>query len=217
MIRPIDFLWRQLNGPQITAFTQGVYKWCVNQFDDLLDYYNDLKIKNANSAHLNLFGMMANFARPFIRVVDMTFFWFTTEPEENFDHGFSSLENLSAGGIFSSVSRQWESEHGVPLSDAFFRRVLQAYSDSEGEIGSLTLLDDLCNTLKEYAGTSLASYDINILTELQGVMDVGDIQIDIGALSHWENWASVVAAIEALTKTVYAPLPRVHVTYTSVE
>ena len=67
MIRPIEFLWRQLNGPQITAVVKAAYNWCVQQFDATMDYFNNLTIATANGAHLSLFGMMANFARPYIR------------------------------------------------------------------------------------------------------------------------------------------------------
>ena len=43
MIRPIEFLWRQLNGPQITAVVKAAYNWCVQQFDATMDYFNNLR------------------------------------------------------------------------------------------------------------------------------------------------------------------------------
>ena len=211
MIVPINFLWRQLNGPQIVGITKACYNWCVNQFNALLDYYNDLKILNANSAHLSLMGTLANFSRPMIRLVDMKFFKFADSATNPDAHGFGNLEDLSVGGLFSSVSAVWETERGVPLSDAFFRKVLYTYSQSQGELESLGLLDDICNTLKEFSGGPNASYEITIRDTASDIQDVGDIIINLGRQQDWQNWASVVCAIEALTKTIYAPLPRVYV------
>ena len=65
MIGPISFLWKQLNGPQITAFTKSVYNWAVDEFDRSLEYLNNLSISTANSKHLSFLGMLANFSRPF--------------------------------------------------------------------------------------------------------------------------------------------------------
>lgn len=215
MIRPIEFLWRQLNGPQITAVVKAAYNWCVQQFDATMDYFNNLTIATANGAHLSLFGMMANFARPYIRVVDKTFFIFTEADTHPFDHGFSDLTNISVGGIFSDITKVWETERGIPLSDDFYRIVLQSYADSYGEIGSLALIDDLCFALKNYVGNENAGYDINILLEPATNRDIGDVFIDLGSQNNWNNWDSVVAALRALVDTSYAPLPRVWVGYTS--
>lgn len=215
MIRPIEFLWRQLNGPQITAVVKAAYNWCVQQFDATMDYFNNLTIATANSAHLSLFGTMANFARPYIRVVDKTFFIFTEASTHPFDHGFSDLTDISKGGIFADITKVWETEKGIPLSDDFYRIVLQSYADSYGEIGSLVLIDDLCFALKKYVGNENAGYDINILLEPATNRDIGDVFIDLGSQNNWNNWDSVVAALRALVDTSYAPLPRVWVGYTS--
>lgn len=211
MIVPINFLWKQLNGPQVVGVTKACYNWCVNQFNALLDYYNDLKILNANSAHLSLMGTLANFSRPMIRLVDMKFFMFADSASNPDEHGFSGLEDLSVGGLFSSISAVWETERGIPLSDDFFRRVLYAYSQSNGELESLSLLDDICNALKEYAGGPNATYEITIRDSVSGIQDIGDVIINLGRQQDWQNWSSVVCAIEALTKTIYAPLPKVYV------
>lgn len=215
MIRPIEFLWKQLNGPQVTAVAKACYEWCVSQFDGTMDYFNNLTIATADSEHLSLFGMIANFARPFIRTIDKTFFIFTETYYSPFTHGFADLNDLSQGGIFADVNKVWESEKGIPLSDAFYRIVLQSYADSYGEIGSLALIDDLCFALKNYVGNAGASYDLNILLAPETNRDIGDIFIDLGAQADWNNWDSVIAALRALVDTAYAPLPRVWVGYTS--
>ena len=214
MIYDIEFLWKQLDGPQATAFTQSLYNYLKDQFDSLLEYFNNLSIETANSDHLSLMGTLANFSRPSIRYVDLAFFWFTEEYQHNFIHGFSSLEHPNIGGKFNSLTNIYETEHSIPLNDRFFRTVLQAYADSEGEVGSLRLMDDLVYALQQAYGAS-ATYEFEIVEEVTGGYDYGDMRIDLGAMDNWNQPDSVIASIEAIANTAYAPLPRVWPAYTS--
>jgi hypothetical protein len=214
MVYDIDFLWKQLNGPQATAFTQALYLYLKDQFDSLLDYFNNLSIGTADSEHLTLMGILANFSRPSIRYVDLAFFWFTEEYQHNFIHGFGSLEDHSLGGKFASLTNVYESEHSIPLGDQFFRIVLQAYADSVGEIGSLQLMDDILYALQQRYGSN-ATYEFEIVQELSDQHDIGDMRIDLGSMTSWNQPDAIIASIEAIANTAYAPLPRVWPAYTS--
>ena len=124
MIGPISFLWKQLNGPQITAFTKSVYNWAVDEFDRSLEYLNNLSISTANSKHLSFLGMLANFSRPFIRKLNLSLFFFTESPQSNFVHGFSSLEDVGVGGKVVALEQLYETMENEPLKDSVYRELL---------------------------------------------------------------------------------------------
>lgn len=215
MISPINFLWKQLNGPQITAFTKAIYNWCVDQFDSTLDYFNNLSIATAKSDHLTLFGVLANFSRPYVRSLDLTLFYFTEYAQSNFRYGFSSLENIGAGGRVVALDHVYETMRNNPLNDTFYRILLSAYSQSEGELGSLVLLDDIIEALRDSFGSQTVppEYTFTVSDALGESDDYGDLHIDLGNMSSWNQAESVTVSIEALTQTAYAPLPKVFVAY----
>ena len=94
MILPIQYLWKQLDGPQVKGLTKGVEEYWKSLFDDKLDYFNNISIDTANDDHLTLMGLLSGLIRPVIQEPDKTFFYFTEQAEHNFPHGFSDLDNL---------------------------------------------------------------------------------------------------------------------------
>lgn len=217
MIRPVNFLWKQLNGPQITAIVKSLQQWIVQQFDALLDYFNNLNIDRAGTYHLSLMGQIANLARPFVSIPDKNFFWFTAEPQKNFEHGYASLEDRGIGGKFIDLQALLDTYHGVPLTDEYFRILLKTYTNSEGEVGSLKLLDDIVYALMQKYGTNKTAYRLDILTENTGIKgnDCGDLYINLGREDSWNSWEQVVVSIKAIGNTLYAPLPRIFPEFTA--
>ena len=216
MIGPISFLWKQLNGPQITAFTKSVYNWAVDEFDRTLEYLNNLSISTANSKHLSFLGMLANFSRPFIRKLNLSLFFFTESPQSDFVHGFSSLEDVGVGGKVVALEQLYETMENEPLKDSVYRELLLAYANSEGEIGSITLLDDILKRLRDSFGSKSfpPEYSITVCTEKEaGGEDIGDLKINIGKSTSWQDAEDIITAMEAVCNTAYAPLPRVFLSF----
>ena len=215
MIKSIIFIWKQLNGPQVTAFVKALHDWCVSQFSALIDYFNNLSIDTASHTHLSLLGQIANLARPFVSIPDKEFFWFTAEPQKNFNHGFSSLEDRGVGGKFIDIQKLYDTHHGEPLTDTFFRLLLKTYTNSEGEPGSLTLIDDVVDALRKKYGSPSSRYLITIMTTLYTNRDFGDLHIALGKEENWDSWEQVIVSIKAIASTMYAPLPRIFPEYTA--
>ena len=215
MIRPINFLWKQLNGPQITAIVKSLQQWCIGQFDALLEYFNNLNIDNAGTYHLSLMGQIANLARPFVSIPDKNFFWFTAEPQKNFEHGYASLEDRGIGGKFIDLQKLLDTYHGLPLTDEYFRVLLKTYTNSEGEVGSLKLIDDIVYALMQKYGTTKTNYRLDIMTVLETNRDYGDLFINLGREDSWNSWEQVIVSIKAIGDTLYAPLPRIFPEFTA--
>lgn len=215
MIRPINFLWKQLNGPQITAIVKSLQQWCIGQFDALLEYFNNLNIDNAGTYHLSLMGQIANLARPFVSIPDKNFFWFTAEPQKNFEHGYASLEDRGIGGKFIDLQKLLDTYHGLPLTDEYFRVLLKTYTNSEGEVGSLKLIDDIVYALMQKYGTTKTNYRLDIMTILETNRDYGDLFINLGREDSWNSWEQVIVSIKAIGDTLYAPLPRIFPEFTA--
>lgn len=217
MIRSIEFLWKQLNGPQITAVVKAFHDWCVSQFDALIEYFDNLSIDTASHYHLSLMGQIANLARPFVSIPDKNFFWFTAHPQKNFEHGFSSLEDRGIGGKFIDIQKLYDTYHGEPLTDEFFRILLKTYTNSDGEDGSLKLMDDVVDALRKVYSSSTKAYKFTIVEEPEQNKDYGDLYIDLGIDEKWNSWEQVYVSIKAMASTMYYPLPRVYPEYTPEE
>lgn len=214
MINPITFLWKQLNGPQIMGITKALHSWLQGQFGSLVDYFRNLRIDTASSEHLSLFGQIANLARPFVSIPDKNFFWFTAEPQKNFEHGFSTLDERGIGGKFIDLQKILDTHHGEPLTDEFYRLLLKTYTNSEGEVGSLALLDDIVYALKNKYASAGKVYTFIIQEEVKTNRDKGDIVIDLGTEDTWNAWEQVIVTLQAIGGTLYAPLPRIFAEFT---
>ena len=208
MILPIKFLWEQLDGPQANAIEQAIYEYWKQMFDEKLDYLNNINIESANDAHLTLLGIIANFIRPNILVPDKDYFLFTEHAESDNPHGLSFVNNRAVGGRLTAISGPEQGPY--PLDTEFYRTLLKTYRDSDGEIDSLVLLDDICNALSlKDNPTVQPSYEFSFTrttTEVTG-RGPGDLYIDMGSMSHWANPLQIYAVLTGLANSVFWPLP----------
>lgn len=209
MIQPIQFLWRQLNGPQITAITQAIYHWIKNMFDDILDYFKDFRISSATFEHLQTIGVLNSFPLPILIKYKQQFFFFTYEKEVDAEKGFSSLVDRSVGGKFSSMEEHTAEE--TYLDAETYRELLQTVISCDCRPGSLRYLDKICKKIKDLDGTPSANYRY-----IYDDRNPGSITVDIGQDESWSDAASVKAVIDALAGSTYYPEP-VLMTKISVE
>lgn len=212
MILPINFLWSQLNGPQVTAITQAVFNYWKTIFDDKLTYINTLSVETANDAHLTFLGTLANLVRPTISEADTNYFYFT-ENEETGNHGFSG--NGKTGGKFAKLG-EGQGNKKVLLDSEYYRSLLKSFINGEGEIGSLELLDDICYNLYILDMNTTSAVPTYKFTFMEGDnipnnRAPGDVFLDVGNSANWHNPLHVYGVLKAVTESLYSPQPRVYV------
>lgn len=227
MLNPISFIWRQFNGPQISAICQALFNYFKKLCDENLDYFNDFTLDTANSEHLSLLGVLQGLARPLVPIPDEELFWFEEPYEYTEGNGmlpelefpghkvpvknFPSLRGfaegpVSEGGVFSEEKDTDGNYKNIP--DYIFRQVLKSNTASEGRLGGLVVLDDILVGLfqKENPGfTPIHKFtwnnDIHTGTP-------GDIHVDLGVSGDWVHPYEVFAEIKELGNTIYFPIPR---------
>lgn len=227
MLNPISFIWRQFNGPQISAICQALFNYFKKLCDENLDYFNNFTLDTANSEHLSLLGVLQGLARPLVPIPDEELFWFEepyeyTEgngmlpelefpghkvPAKNFPstRGFSEGPTAE-GGVFSEEKDADGNYKYIP--DYIFRQVLKSNTASEGQLGGLVVLDDILAGLfqKENPGfmpIHKFTWNNDIHTGTPG-----DIHVDLGASGDWVHPYEVFAEIKELGSTIYFPIPR---------
>lgn len=212
MILPISFLWQQLNGPQVKGISNAIFEYMKSVLDKKLDYFNNVSVDTVNSAHLTLLGLLSGLVRPTISEADRDYFYFSEIAEHNTTHGFSSLDNLTEGGRFSSLS-EGEGRHNASLNDEYYRVLLQTWVAGDGEIGSLVLMDDLCEALTnlDLKGLVAPFYQFQFLLgpDVPAARSQGDIFIDVGNNTEWSNPLYVYAVLRGIADTAYAPIPQI--------
>ena len=227
MLNPISFLWRQLNGPQISAICQALFDYFKNLCDENLDYFNDFTLDTANSEHLSLLGALQGLARPLVPIPDEALFWFEEPyeyvegkgmlPELEFpEHkvpakNFPSIRGFSAGpneegGVFAEEKDANGDYKYIP--DYIFRQVLKSNSASTGNLGGLVVLDDILTALFQKENPGLTpihkfSWHNDIKTGTPG-----DIHVDLGVSGDWTHPYEIFAEIKELGNTIYYPIPR---------
>jgi len=209
MITPVKYFWEQFNGPQVTAIVRAVFEWLKASFDRTLDYFNGWSVKTVNSKHLTTVGILMGIGRPILRRIRGTQFFFTNsvhgENQHNNVHGFSEVGG-EVGGRFQEID-PLAGEIEV-LQDNYYEALLEAVQKSEGEAGSLTLLDDIANALNNVNNAPLfVGYEFTYYRAPYG--RPGDVRLFMGNITDWERWTYVLAAIEAVTNTLYRPEPTV--------
>lgn len=212
MITPVKYFWEQFNGPQITAICKAIFEWLKLLFDRTLNYFNGWNINTVNSYHLTTVGILMGIGRPILPPVTTTQFFFTrTSPgggnQHNNVHGFSEIGG-DVGGRFEDVtiiSREKDF-----LQDNYYRALLKAIQESEGEAGSLTLLDDICKAINDVNNTPLfVNYEFSYYERPEG--RPGDVRLFMGRVTDWEIWNYAKTAITAVTEVLYKPEPTVFV------
>lgn len=209
MINFIQSLWKQLNGPQITAVFRAIYDFIKEAFDDTMNYLNTLSIETATSEHLTFIGSLMGIPRPIISLFERAFFFFTEAPEHNSNNGFSSLDDIYVGGQFTA--KDYEPLYDI-IPESIFRIILKTASLSEGEFGSLIFLDDLLYAIRLYDNLQPDYlYNISFIQDNNNTFDLtyGDIMIYLGKTKSWRNISSCEALLQALAETMYTPVPRI--------
>lgn len=214
MILPVRYLWQQLNGPQITGICKAIEDYWKTVFDTKLDYFNNLSIETANDDHLTLFGLLSGLVRPTISEPDRDYFYFTENAETDVLHGFSDLADPSIGGKFSKLD-SGGGIHNVSLDTEYYRALLRAWTEGEGEIGSLMLLDDICAELTalDIGPETVPFYQFSFMEGDDIPVDraPGDVFIDMRSMEAWHNPLHVYAVLNGIGNTAYAPQPRLFV------
>lgn len=212
MILPIKFLWEQLDGPQVQGIMNATYQYYKEMFDSKLEYLNTMGVENANDSHLTFLGILANFIRPVISVPDRDYFFLTEHAEHDSTQGFSSIGDRTIGGRL--VSKEGVTTEAHPLNTEHYRLLLKAYIEGEGELGGLVLLDDICYKLSVLDQPKITP---SYVFEFIGGDDIpegrapGDVYIDIGTLSDWNNPMQIYAILRGLAKSTYWPVPQLFI------
>lgn len=202
MIQPIQFLWKQLNGPQIVGITQALFEWIKQSFDGILDYFKHFHISRATFSHLKTLGIINNLPLPTLTKYQQAFFFFTYSKEISQERGFSSLDDRVHGGKFSSL--QEHIADVVEIDESTYRTLLDAVISDYCSNRSMHYLDKICSTLKRMSPN--ASYEF-----IYNLRNPGSITVDIGYESDWENAPTIVAIIDSLAKSSYYPEPIIDV------
>ena len=207
MIKPIQFLWKQLNGPQITGITQAIYNFLKESFDDLLDYFNLFNIDRATPEHAEIIGLLNEFTRPILLEYRRAFFFFTYHKEQhNLERGLSTLSDLAHGGKFSSLAENIRITEKMDIRT--YKALLKTYLSSDGQPNSLQMLDDICQKLVELDAKNPESQTYTFIRNLRSP---GSITVDIGYIEEWNNPQRVQAVLESLGKTIFYPDPALDV------
>lgn len=213
MILPIRYLWQQLNGPQVTGICKAIEEYWKEIFDNKLDYFNNFSIATVDDQHLTLLGLLSGLIRPVIQEPDATYFYFTEQAEHPVDHGFSDLADANVGGRFSKLDVK--GVHNVSLDSEYYRALLKAWVEGEGEIGSLMLLDDICKelTIKDIGPEEEPFYQFMFMAGDDIPVDraPGDVYIDMRSMTNWNNPLHVYAVLRGIGDTAYAPQPRLFI------
>lgn len=212
MILPIDYLWSQLNGPQVKGITDAIFDYWKIQFDEKLDYFNQLSVNTVNDQHLTLLGLLSGLIRPVITEADRDYFLFTEDVEHNFTKGFSDLEDPTIGGRLTKLD-VGQGVQNTSLDEEHYRALLRAWTSGAGEIGSLALLDEICYQLHMLdIPEQEPFYRFKFMTEnIPSDRTYGDVYIDMGDMPQWRNPLHIYAVLNGIGNTAYAPVPRLFV------
>lgn len=214
MILPIRYMWEQLNGPQVSALSNALFEYWKSIFDTKLDYFNTISVETASDIHLTLLGLLSGLVRPNISEPDREYFYFSEYDEHNFEHGFGDLDDAQVGGKLTKLD-SGGGIHNVSLDAEHYRALLRAWVSGDGDIGSLQLLDDICNELTKLdLGPDVQPFYDFVFMEGDDIPTdraPGDVYIDMRSADNWNNPLHVYAVIQGIANSAYAPQPRVFV------
>lgn len=213
MILPVRYLWEQLDGPQVTALSDALFNYWKAVFDDKLEYINNISVNTASDIHLTLLGLLSGLVRPNITEPDRDYFYFTGSPENPTTHGFSDLDNLAVGGRLSKLE-EGTGVHNTSLDAEHYRALLKAWISGDGDIGSLALLDDICNELTKIdLGSTPPFYQFTFMEGDDIPVDraPGDVYIDMRSAQSWSNPLHIYAVLQGIADSAYAPQPRLFI------
>jgi hypothetical protein len=224
MIVDFAFLWKQLNGPQITGIAKAVREFVKTSFDSILDYFNKLSITTATSEHLTLIGILQGIARPIVPLVSDSAFQFSGEYEYITDEttgkripskyypasqGFTDTGDAQGkkGGRFTEEGESTAIAEGTAegyIDKSLFRIILNTVATSKGKIGSLVLLNDIVYKLwSSDSAIANPAYDVHFITKASSSRCIGDLEVELGNKSDWNTPAQIYAILNTLGKTRY--------------
>lgn len=208
MVNPISFLWRQFNGPQVSAICQVVYEYFKDLVDSSLDYFDRLTISTANSQHLTFLGILQSLARPLVPIPNETMFLFTHEPvQDNSDRGFAP-EHIYYGDYGKFDEENFSSGYSY-IPDYLFRALLRGNASSKGYLGSLIALDDMLYSIwKIEHDTIVPIYTFRWADESDTRYTPADLFVNLGNTGDWTYPYETSAELTLLGQTVYYPIPK---------
>lgn len=189
MLRPFRFLWKQMNGPQVTAIFTAIFHYLQKQFNATIDYFRHFSIATANDSHLTLIGAMLNLIRPVISVANSKFFLFTRYPDTDEEHGFASLDNRPVGGLFSDLDEDNRNRTNVLCPASYYRPILLSYIKSNASKNSLVFIDNAINDVWEILNPGKpnpVTYRYYSLGETPN-RTAGDLDVTIGDIEEWKG------------------------------
>lgn len=205
MILNVPFIWKQLNGPQITGITKAIFMFIRNMFEDILSYFNYFSRRQCTIEHAEVIGMFNRFSRPALEEYNKNYFFFTRYLEHDNLMGFSELiggRPGSIGGVFSSISDTTKSPER--LDPSTYRYLLNAFLDNDAEVSSLDSLDAICHELVVLDAKDPSTFEYTFAWGETGTgADV--LTIDVGNESDWNNPERILAVLRALGETLYLP------------
>lgn len=213
-LRPLRFLWKQMNGPQATAIMTSIFRWVQDMFNKNIEYLTNFSIATAKGEHLSLIGNIMGVIRPIVTVADAKMFIFTSSPEQDVEYGFSGEPGpLAVGGKFISLEEMLLAYQRTACPDSYYRKVLQAIASSNREPFSIAFIDDLISGVWH-------SYRPNIPSKVQfewatkeqeggtGAVIREDLYIYIGTIADWgarEDALLWQAVFQGIINNVWAP------------
>jgi hypothetical protein len=145
MLKRHNFLWKQLNGPQITAIMDCIWQYHVDKYERNLDYFDKLSIDNARNKQLSFIGKLMQFPRPYtISLSDyeqyLRFSYMQAgQPVPQAAYGLSQ-------GVFD-YEPGINGHDSVELDDGLYRRILSKLGNIDGFSRGIGLIDELCSDL----------------------------------------------------------------------
>lgn len=149
------YIAQQLNGPIISAFFKAVYNFFHVYMDFHVDYFKNLSIETADTAHLKFIG----------NLMGLQLFQLFTDPSGNkylvytddafdvdeyeYNNGWSTdYHAYQAGdGVFGTGE---ETDFPVVLTDTQYRKILEALSQiTSVSVDSMLAVDTLVNVFTE--------------------------------------------------------------------
>lgn len=149
------YIAKQFNGPIISAFFKAVYNFFHTYMDHHVDYFKNLSIETADSAHLKFIGNLMGL-QLFQLFTDPSGNKYLAYTDEAFDTDYYDYNNgwsddyreyESGDGVFGTGE---ETGFPVALSNPQYRRILEAISKiSSASIDSILAIDTLVNVFTE--------------------------------------------------------------------
>lgn len=199
VLHPLRFLWRQLNGPIVTAIMTGLFKFVQSQINPALSYLSTFSIETATNEHLTFIGALLGLVRPVVAFANEDTFFFTAQDEHNVEYGFSlEAGQGQIGGHFTGGDVPTGRERML-CPESYYRAILQGYLETDAEFTSIVFLDDILHKAWTLLRVDEPSYTIAFQEEAGASGGYGDIRINLGPLSGWGDRKSAIAWQSVLT------------------